>query len=334
MDRDITDSVVIITGASTGIGRASALEFAKRNATVVVTGRREHVLKRLAALCERLGGRALAIPMDVTDEQSVKSAARTVIDTYGRIDVWVNNAAVTLFSRIEEAPYDAYRKVIETNLFGYIHGARAVIPFFREQGSGTLINVASMVAKTGAPYVSAYAISKFGVMGLSDSLRMELADAPDIHVCTILPASIDTPLFQHAANYTGRAIKPVEPVYSAESVALAILRAVKYPRREIYVGNAARQAVAMHAVSPGLSERLLAKQVEKHHFQDRPASASEGNLFQPMDDYQEVGGGWRAEPLGRKTSKSALAGLAALAIGLGLLAARHWLGHKTTSTAR
>ena len=331
MERDMANCVVIITGASTGIGRATALEFAKRNATVVVTGRREHVLQRLAALCEHLGGRALAIPMDVTDEQSVKSAAQATIEAFGRIDVWVNNAGVALFSRIEEAPYHAYRKVIETNLFGYIHGARAVIPYFRRQGSGTLINVASIVAKTGAPYMSAYAISKSGVMGLSDSLRMELGDTPDIHVCTILPASIDTPLFQHAANFSGRAIKPVEPIYSADAVALAILRAVKYPRREMYVGNAARQAAAMHAISPGLSERLITKQVKTRHFQDRPAAASEGNLFKPTDDYQEVDGGWRAAPLERKARNSAIAGLAALGIGLGLIAARRRLGPKITS---
>jgi NAD(P)-dependent dehydrogenase (short-subunit alcohol dehydrogenase family) len=201
MPRKIADSVVVITGASTGIGRAAALKFAPQGAPVVVSGRREQVLQRLAEHCERLGGRALAIPADVTDQEAIKSLARRVIDTFGRIDVWVNNAAVTLFARIEEAPYEAYRKVIETNLFGYIHGARAVLPYFRKQGSGTLINVSSVVGKVGSPFVSAYTTSKFGIVGLSESLRMELQDAPDIHVCTVLPASIDTPLFQHAANF-------------------------------------------------------------------------------------------------------------------------------------
>ena len=194
MTREIGNTVVVITGASTGIGRAAALKFAGQGATVVVSGRREPVLQRLAEHCEKLGGRALAIPADVTDQEAIKSLARRAIETFGRIDVWVNNAAVTLFARIEEAPYEAYRKVIETNLFGYIHGARAVLPYFRKQGSGTLINVSSVVGKIGSPFVSAYTTSKFGIVGLSKSLRMELQDAPDIHVCTVLPASIDTPL--------------------------------------------------------------------------------------------------------------------------------------------
>jgi NAD(P)-dependent dehydrogenase (short-subunit alcohol dehydrogenase family) len=176
MPRKIADSVVVITGASTGIGRAAALKFAPQGATVVVSGRREQVLQRLAEHCEKLGGRALAIPADVTDQEAIKSLARRVIETFGRIDVWVNNAAVTLFARIEEAPYEAYRRVIETNLFGYIHGARAVLPYFRKQGSGTLINVSSVVGKLGSPFVSAYTTSKFGIVGLSESLRMELQD--------------------------------------------------------------------------------------------------------------------------------------------------------------
>ena len=329
MDRKLSDSIIVITGASTGIGRATALEFARRDATVVGTGRREHVLKKLAEQCERLGGRSLAIAMDVADEQWVQAVVRQVIETFGRIDVWVNNAGVTLFGRIEEAPYNAYRKVIETNLFGYIHGARAVIPHFREQGSGTLINVASMIAKTGSPFVSAYVVSKYGILGLSDSLRMELQDVPDVHICTILPASIDTPLFQHAANFTGRAVKPVEPVYDAEQAALAIVRAVKFPRREIYVGNAAWQAAALHAICPKLAKRVTAKQVEKRHFQDRPAAASEGNLFRPMEDYQEVSGGWHPQALRKHTlSKCSAASLAALGIGLGLIVGRN-LGRRT-----
>lgn len=197
----------------------------------------------------------------------------------------MNNAAVILFARIEEAPYEAYRKVIETNLFGYIYGARAVLPYFREQGSGTLINVSSVVGKIGSPYISAYTTSKFGIIGLSTSLRMELLDVPDIHVCTVLPASIDTPLFQHAGNFTGRAVKPVEPIYRAEQVANAIVALARRPRREIMVGNAGRRQALMYTLAPGLTEPRYAKQVEKHHFQDTAAPQSPGNLFKPMEQH-------------------------------------------------
>lgn len=322
MARNLADSVVVITGASTGIGRATALTFARHAATVVVSGRREQVLHKLAEECERLGGRALAIPADVTDQDALKSVARQAIETFGRIDVWVNNAAVTLFARVEEAPYEAYRRVIETNLLGYIHGARAALPYFREQGSGTLINVSSIVGKIGSPYVSAYTTSKFGIVGFSKSLRMELQDAPGIHVCTVLPASIDTPLFQHAGNYMGRAVKPLEPVYTAEQVANAIVNLSRRPRREMMIGNAGRIEAFMHTLAPGLIERIYAKQVSKNHFQDHPAPESEGNLFKPMEEYETASGGWRTSQSNGRFSGSTIACAAALGIGIGWLIAR------------
>lgn len=206
MPRPIEDSVVVITGASSGIGRAAAQEFARRGATLVLAARRAQALDEVARECKELGGHALAVPTDVTDEAAVQDLARRAIETFGRIDVWVNNAAVTLFARIEEAPYEDYRRVIETNLLGYVHGARAAIPYFREQGSGVLVNVSSVVGKVGQPNTSAYCATKFAIVGLSECLRQELLDVEDIHVCTVMPPSVDTPIFQHAANYTGRVI--------------------------------------------------------------------------------------------------------------------------------
>jgi NAD(P)-dependent dehydrogenase (short-subunit alcohol dehydrogenase family) len=167
MRREVANSVIVITGASTGIGRASALAFARAGANVVVTSRREEVLSTLAESCKNLGGTAMAIAADVTDEPAIHDLARRVVERFGRIDVWINNAAVTLFARFEQTPPEAYRRVIETNLFGYIHGARAVLPYFREQGSGMLINISSGVGKIGSPFISAYVASKFAIIGLS-----------------------------------------------------------------------------------------------------------------------------------------------------------------------
>jgi short-subunit dehydrogenase len=320
MPRPIADSVIVITGASTGIGRAAALEFAQAGATVVLTSRREQALRSLAKECERVGGKALAVAADVGDEQSIQQLKRQTIETFGRIDVWINNAAVTLFARFEQAPPEAYRRVIETNLFGCVHGARAALPIFREQGSGVLINISSGVGRIGSPFISAYVASKFAIIGLSESLRMELRDAPHIHVCTVLPAAIDTPLFQHGANFTGRAVKPIPPIYSAEKVADALVDLVRHPRREIIVGAAAKAGLMMRAMAPALAEQIFAKQVEQKHFKDQFAPHSEGNLFRSME-YESISGGWRAGAGDRRISNRTLFGAAALGTGLAFLIA-------------
>ncbi|MFQ4145983.1 SDR family oxidoreductase [Chlorogloeopsis sp. ULAP02] len=295
MPRAIKDSVIVITGASSGIGRATALEFAKQRATLLLAARREAALQEVAQECDRLGGQALAVPTDVTIESDVQSLARRAIENFGRLDVWVNNAAVSLFARFEQVPMESFRRVIDTNLFGYIHGARAALPYFREQGSGNLINVSSIVAITGQPYTSPYTISKYAIRGLSDSLRMELYldNAPDIHVCTVLPASIDTPIFQHAANYTGRKTKALSPVYPAKDVADAIVGLVEKPQREIIVGQAGYLLALEKTVAPDLEERMMARQVDEDHFQDyKPATPTDGNLFEPMQDYTGISGNW------------------------------------------
>lgn len=295
MPRPIKDSVIVITGASSGIGRATALEFAQQGATLLLAARREAPLQQLAVQCERLGGKALAVPTDTTNESAVQALACRAIETFGRLDVWVNNAAVTLFARFEEAPSDVFRRVIETNLFGYINGARAAMPYFREQGSGILINVASVVAAAAQPYTSAYCISKFGIRGLSDCLRMELNldQASDIHVCTVMPATIDTPLFQHAANYTGRQPKAMDPVYSAEQVSEAIAGLVRQPQREVIVGQAGYLMVTQSTFAPELYEQTAARQIDQNHLEHKPAPPTEGNLFEPMSQHIGVSGGWR-----------------------------------------
>ncbi len=322
MPRPISDSVVVITGASSGIGRATALACAEKGAVVVLAARREGPLNELASECERAGGRALAIPLDVTDESAVQDLARRAIETFGRIDVWVNNAAVTLFGRFEETPPEAYRRVIETNLFGYIHGARAALPIFREQGSGVLINVASMVSKVAEPYVSSYVLTKQAIRGLAMSLRQELAldGSHDIHVCTVMPATIDTPFFQHAGNYTGRAVKAMPPVYPAENVAETILNLVRKPRHEVFVGNAARMLSAQYLMAPAMTERMMATMVDKQHlYQDRPADPTPGNLFEPMPQYTSVSGGWLSEQ-DRAPAPRRRTALLGVAVGASLLA--------------
>lgn len=319
MSGTIEGKVVVIAGASSGIGRAAALEFAARGARLVLAARREAPLKDLARECLDVGGAAFAVPTDVSDERAVEELARRAVERFGRIDVWVNNASVSLFSRFEETPTDAFRRVIETNLFGYVHGAKAAIRHFREQGRGVLINVSSMVSKVGQPFTSAYVSSKFAITGLSECLRMELMDTPGIQVSTVLPASIDTPLFQHAANYTGRAVKAMTPVYPARQVAQAIVAMASSPKREVFVGNSGRMLNLMHTIAPGFAERRMANQVNQDHFADRPADPSPGNLFEPMPRYSGVSGGWMTENRSQGGAGLAL-GIGLLGVGLGLAA--------------
>lgn len=319
MKRSIKDSVVVITGASSGIGRAAALDFARQGARLVLASRGEDQLQAVANECQSLGATAMAVPTDVSNREAVEDLARRAIETFGGIDVWVNDAAVSLFARLEEAPWEDYRQVIETNLFGYIHGARAVMPHFRERGRGVLINISSMVAKTGAPFISAYAISKAAIVGLSDSLRQELTDARDIHVCTVLPASIDTPIFQHAANYTGKAVKPMNPIYDVEAVAKEIVDLAIHPRREVYVGGAGRRIGLLSRVAPGFAQRIMARQVKKDHFAKTPAEAKDGNIHRPMPEVSGTSGHWRQRS---GSSKGAIIfGLAVVSIGVGALIA-------------
>lgn len=331
MRPSIKDSVVVITGASSGIGRAAARAFAGKGAAVVLAARRAEALEQLADECRRDGGRALAVPTDVRDEAQVRALAQKALDTFGRIDAWVNNAAVTLFGRVEETPSEVYDEVIRTNVFGTVNGARSVIPIFREQGHGVLVNTSSIVAFVPQPYTSAYVASKAAIRALSDSWRQELRDARGIYVCTVLPATIDTPLFNQAANYTGRNAKAMPPVIPATAVASAILGLVRNPRRELYVGRTGRTMVAVRMVAPAAVDAMMARNVDSQHLDDTPAPPTRGNLFEPMSEWARISGGWQARETtprtGGGTAMAAVAGLllaaAAVPLGLALANGRH-----------
>jgi NAD(P)-dependent dehydrogenase (short-subunit alcohol dehydrogenase family) len=297
MGRNLTGSVVVITGASSGIGRATGLGFAERGARLVLAARRADALEELARQCQAAGGQALAVPTDVTDEAAVAELARRAVERFGRIDIWVNNAGVYLLGSLEATPPEAFRRVLETNFFGYVHGARAVLPRFRDQGHGVLINNASVYAHLAAPWLTAYVSSKFAVRGLSEALRQEFGDLPDVHVCTVSPSPIDTPIFASTANYSGRAVKAPPPTSPPEQVAGAILASALHPKRERVVGGAGRLATLMEMVAPRQFERINRRYVAWLQFAAEPAPATDGNLYGPVSDGRaEARGGWRRRP--------------------------------------
>lgn len=313
---ELRNKVVVITGASSGIGRASALAFAAEGAVVVLAARRAEALDDVAAECQQSGADVLVIPTDVTDENAVIDLARQTVTRFGRIDVWVNNAAVAMFARLEDAPMELIRRVLDTNFFGYVHGARAAMPQFKKQGHGTLINVDSVTASAPQPYTSSYVASKYALRGFFECVRMELEldGLDEINICNVMPASIDTPLFQQAANLTGREPKAMDPVYPPEKVAGAIVRLAMRPQREIIVGAAGKALAAQHALAPGMYEKTASRQIHRNHFQDELADPSEGNLFTPMTQFAQTHGGWQ-----RKQKSVPAAAIAAAVAGMAVL---------------
>lgn len=289
--------VIVITGASSGIGKATALEFARLGNSVVLLARRGDALERLAEECKQAGGKALALPVDMTYENDVKAAAQKAADYFGKIDVWINNAAVTLLGPFEEIPLEDFKRVMDINVFGYINGARAVLPYFRKEGKGTIINVSSIVGVTGQPFSAPYTISKFAIRGLSLSLEQELADQPGIHVCSVLPGVIDTPLFNQAANYMGHAVKPPSPALDAEIVSKKIVKLADRPKKEISAGAAAKRtgAALLKLILPGMFDKKTRERVLKKHFKEDYAPHSKGNLYDPMPQWATVSGGWKHE---------------------------------------
>ncbi|MGE5517242.1 MAG: SDR family oxidoreductase [Bacteroidota bacterium] len=319
MAADLQNRVVVITGASSGIGRAAAQVFAQAGARLALAARSQPALEVAARECIAAGGEALPVPCDVTNAEEVLHLAETARQHFGRIDVWVNDAGVHLLGRIDEVPLNDFRQVIDVNLMGTVHGCRAALPVFRAQGSGIVINIASMAGAMGQPYASAYVASKWAVRGLSEALRMEVMDQPDIHVCTVLPPSIDTPLFQNAANYAGRVVQPMPPVYSPEQVAETIVAVARRPVREAFIGLG-RLAAAAHALAPGATERLMSRAANRRHFQNRASGPSHGNLYSPRTD--SVHGGWGSQESHTGRNAALVAAGIAVAVPLGVYAWR------------
>lgn len=311
--------VVVITGASSGIGRATALLFASKGASVVLASRREQALNEVAGECVLVGGDVLVVPTDVTDYKAVRRLAKATVKKFGRIDVWINGAGVGAFGSFLDVPLDDVRRVLDVNVMGYVYGARAALKVMVEQGEGSIVNIASLVGEVQQPYTSAYGMSKAAVRALGVSLRQELAldGHRKIHVSTIVPPTIDTPFFRHAANYTGREVVAMPPVYPAELVATAIEKVSRSPKPEVIVGTLGKVFSHEHRRRPALVEAQMAVQTDRLQLSNRhDAEDTTGSLFTPAptDDAAIVGGydGARRTTLRRSIAWTLGAGVAAL----------------------
>ncbi len=311
------NGAVVITGASSGIGRATAHAFAERGARLVLAARSASSLQEVARECRDRGAEAMVVVTDVSDEVQVHDLARAAVGEFGRVAAWVGAASVFSYGTFEQTPPEVFRQVLETNLFGQVHGARAVLPLFRSQGSGVLVLVGSLYSRITSPYLSPYITSKFGLLGLAEVLRQELRDVRGASVCAILPATIDTPIYQHAANYTGRRVHPLPPVTDPRRVARAIVRAVERPRPVSVVGQVQRLGVLAHAAVPRLYDRAVGPVMDLVALRGGPVPDTPGTVFQPAHDTNQVHGHWRSS-LARHLGLAALISAAAAAGRSGL----------------
>src|SRR3954454_3240649 len=252
MPEPIGRQVVVIVGASSGIGLATAREMARRGARVVLAARNQADLERAAEEIRREGGEALAVAADATDFTAMEELARRAVAEYGRIDSWVHAAAVSTYAPFRDQPLEDFRRVLEVDFLGQVHGARAALPYLEETG-GTLVCVGSALSDRGVPLQGAYCASKHALKGWLDSLRVELRkDGSKVRVTLVKPSSINTPLFDKAKTQLGVQPMPIPPVYEPEVAAEAIIRAAERAPRDVYVGGAGKLFSVVERISPRL----------------------------------------------------------------------------------
>lgn len=276
--------VVVITGASSGVGRETARRFARRGASVVVAARNEEALEATAVEVREGGGTPLVVRTDVAEWRDVEALAAAARDHFGRIDVWVNNASVSGFGEIAIVPVEAIERMIQVDLLGQVYGVKAVLPIMRAQGSGTIIGIGSVLGLRAVPLHVAYCVSKFGTTALYEGLRMEERRARSgVRITTILPSALDTPFYDVAPSWLGRRPAAIPPVYQPATVADAIVFAADHPRRQIVVGGAGAILAGLQRISPPLTDRVLAfgDQIFARQQRDDP-DHGESNLWAPM----------------------------------------------------
>lgn len=326
--KPLSQQVIVITGASSGIGLATAQAAARQGAKVVLFSRDEDDLGRAAAEIRADGGEVAHAVGDVADFEAMKRLADTAMRAFGRIDTWVNNAGVSIYGPIVDVPIDDARRLFETNYWGVVHGSLVARYHLASEG-GALVNLGSALSETGYPLQGHYAASKHAVKGFTDSLRLEVENAGDpISVTLVEPAAIDTPYPEHARNYLGVEPKHEPPVYAPEIVASAILDCAVRPQRLVRVGGGAELMSWMERVAPGLADRQKMTAFEGQRTME-PAR-DDDTLFAPRPGDGRVHGSYPGhviasnsyDAIAKHSSAAIILGAAAVGVGLGLAARR------------
>ena len=288
MERTATRSsgeVIVITGASGGIGRATARAFARPSVRIALLARGERGLAEAQREVEAAGAEALAIRTDVADSEQIERAAAQIEERWGVIDVWVNNAMATVFGPIASLSPAELRRATEVTYLGAAYGAMAALKRMRPRNRGVIVQVGSALAYRAIPLQAAYCAAKFALRGFTDSLRSELVhDRSRVHVTMVHLSAFNTPQFDWARNLVGKRTQPVPPIFQPELAAEAIVWAARHRRREVYVGWPAVKAVTANKLAPGLLDRVLANGGYSGQITDEPlADDACENLYEPCD---------------------------------------------------
>lgn len=291
----MTGRVVLVVGASSGIGLAAAAAFASRDDDVVLVSRSGEALDAAEKACRAVGvGAVDVIVDDIGDSGGAGRIVANALERHGRIDVVVHSATVMGYGTVEAMPADVFNSIADTAIHGTLHLAQAVLPVFRRQHAGVFAGVNSLLGSIAVPQMGAYATAKWGQRAILRTLQQETRDEPGVHVCIVSPGSINTPVYDQAANYTGRATRPPVPVLSPERVAAAILRIADRPRRHVSVpvGPANPLIIAAFRCVPRLYGRLVGPLFRLAALTRKTVTPNSGNVFEPFPALERTHGRW------------------------------------------
>jgi NAD(P)-dependent dehydrogenase (short-subunit alcohol dehydrogenase family) len=283
--------VVLVTGASSGIGRASAIAFAERGASLVLLSRSATTLADAAADCRAAGATAVeCFPADVLDADAVQRAVDVATGTFGRLDVVVHAATVMAYGRIEDLDPAVFERVVDIAVQGTFHLFQAVVPVLRAQGRGSIVVVSSLLASITTPTMGAYVTAKWGQLGLIRTLQQELRELPDVHVSAVAPGGVATPIYAQAATVLGNSAHPPPPVYTPERVARAVVDRVTDPRRLKQSGFANPLIIAGFRLFPPVFDALVGPLLKIFSMGRDTVAPTTGNVFAPVPEKESTRG--------------------------------------------
>lgn len=276
--------IIVVTGATAGVGRATALAFAKEGARLALLARDAEALQAVVAEVEEVGGSALPLPTDVADAAQVEAAARKIEIELGEIDVWVNDAMVTVFAPIDKISPEEFKRVTEVTYLGTVYGTMAALKRMQNRDRGTIIQVGSALSYRAIPLQSAYCGAKHAIRGFTDAVRCELiSERSAIHITMVQLPAVNTPQFDWARNRMPRMPQPLPPIYQPEVAARAVLWSARHRRRELIVGTSSLQVVLGNKIAPGMLDRYIADSaIDGQQRKERAKGQRPDNLFTPL----------------------------------------------------